>query len=601
MPRVVFNGSTPSGVRTKPAIERERIWIAGFLTCGILTSLLCYSLICFADITLKSATQLTIGTKGEAPTGSSGSPRIASNGQIAVFNSNASNLVADDANGASDVFAANLSSGAVTRLSVNAAGEDGENNSTNPCISMVGPDGFYAAAFESTAGNLGTGLSTVYNNIHVRIPSLNITERISRGVGDTLTNDDSVNCSIAYLPLKNKIRVAFASDATNLVSTDQNGARDIFLAEINIPTSSSYNAATLATITWVTKGPSNFGANAGSDNPVLSANGDFLVFESRATNIISGLSPSANQVYLYDIVKGTFSLVSKSSAGDPGDRGSSNPTISFNGRYISYLTDATNIITGLGANITRVIRYDTKNGTSELVSSSAADLAGDKDAQDASISSTGRFVTFSDSSSNLVTNDTNGLVDTYLKDMETGDIIRVSQSRTGDETDGASDSTFSGTQTFNSLTSLISFRTFASNIGADGLSSGAGDIFISSADLALLPFTKTTRIEVPADVVPGRKKATFTFQKFDGFTTQSNFRFFRASSSATKTVIQYEIKLDKTGKKKERTTLISKRNRLTQRKLKPGTYTSQYRVVAKQGTKTVAKTPFSPKTEFTVS
>lgn len=564
-------------------------FIAPFLFCAAYAS---------ADIKVTTSTQVSIGVGGQVPAGSSGSPVIAPNGQFALFNSGANNLVSNDTNLADDVFLTSLKTGVVTRISVNQSGVQGDGDSRKPAISVIGANGFFAAAFESDSTNLGHSTdSNGFTDIYLRIPSLNITERVSRGINDLSPDANSSSPDVAYLSTANKIRVVFASDATNLAASDQNNDRDIFLAELTVPKSNSYDESNFITVSRITNGPAGTGANGDSDTPKLSGSGEFIVFSSSASNLISGVSGNKKQIYLYKISTGAFTLISKASDGTAGDGNSTAPSVSYNGRYISYVTNSSNIISGLPSSKKQVIRFDTKTGISALVSSNESQVAGDNDAKDATISSNGRVVTISDTSTNLVSaTDTNGSSDVFLKDIDTGGIARISTSITGGVADDASDSTFTAATSFNSLSSLVFFRSFATNLTNNNLASGAGDTFLNSADLSPIALTKRTGLEVPADVVPGRKKATITAQKFSGFSTRG---FPKRKSSVS---LRYEIHISSVkAKVKTRITVITKRNKVTVKKLKPGTYVTQYKVVAQKGSTTVTKTPFSPKVQFSVS
>src|SRR5256884_1283871 len=110
--------------------------------------------------TLVSVNQTGVG----GGNGNSVSPAISTNGRYVVFESEASNLVAKDTNGVSDVFVRDLQTGTTTLISVNSAGAGGNGPSTSPLIS---PEGRYLA-FVSAAGDLVANDTNNATDIFVR-------------------------------------------------------------------------------------------------------------------------------------------------------------------------------------------------------------------------------------------------------------------------------------------------------------------------------------------------------------------------------------------------------------------------------------------------
>lgn len=545
-----------------------------------------------AEIKIGGNTQVSLNAAGQAPAGSSGSPVLSANGKIIAFRSDANDLVANDTNSSNDVFIKDLTSGAFSRQSINEAGVQGDSLSTNPSLTSLTPDGFFALAFESEATNLGKLPDTnAVRDIYIRIPSLNITELVSRGVGGVLGSGASTQSSIAYLPESNKLRIVYSSEASNLVPGDTNAANDIFLSELTVPQNTAYDPMTLVVTTKISTAMGGGPANGGSDTPQISGDGAFITYSSIATNLTPGVT-SRRQVYRYTIKTGVTELISRTPAGEASNGINSDPVISFSGRYLAYRTSGTNTAIGLDGNF-HILRHDTRTGLTVLMDSSSAGIVGNNDALDPGISANGRFVTFSSFATNFfAASDANNSSDIFIKDADTGNLGRQSNDAAGGETNANSDSTFSATVGFNSLTNLTSYRSFATDITA-GTASGAGDIYLNAATLDTVNFIKGTRLEVPADSKPGKEKVALEFQKFKGFGTTLR--------AAAKTTLEYEIQIDKVkGKAKDRKTIISKRNKATVKKLKPGNYTAKYRVKAKKSGKVVTQSPFSPKIQFKV-
>jgi hypothetical protein len=150
-------------------------------------------------------------------------PSISPEGRYVAFGSDADNLVAGDTNGVQDVFVHDLQTGATARVSVDSAGVQGNQDSLLPSISSGGR----FVAFESSASNLVPGDSNGFSDVFVRDRWINTTARASVGSsgsqGNLGSSDGSISADGRF--------VAFQSDASNLVSGDNNGCTDIFVRD----------------------------------------------------------------------------------------------------------------------------------------------------------------------------------------------------------------------------------------------------------------------------------------------------------------------------------------------------------------------------------
>src|SRR5439155_26319375 len=108
-------------------------------------------------------------------------------------------------------------------------------------------------------------------------------------------------------------------------------------------------------------------ANAGSTNGVLSADGRYVVFQTSATNLVTGAS--GTQVYRHDRMSGATLLVSIAWAGTPGNNVSRDPSVSANGRYVAFASFATDLVDGDTNGMSDVFVRDMQAGTTALVSS----------------------------------------------------------------------------------------------------------------------------------------------------------------------------------------------------------------------------------------
>jgi Tol biopolymer transport system component len=345
-------------------------------------------------------------------------PRISSGGDYIVFSSNASNLYASDTNESSDIFRRRVSTGVtqIASLRYNGMISDGANG--NPDISS---DGQYIA-FNSTATNLVTGDSNGASDVFRRdmeTGSLRIVSIPSgvEGVGNAGSDRPAIS--------SDGNRIAFESEATNLVEPDSNSVQDIFLSDILEDT-----------ISRVSVSSDDRQANGASYNPDISDDGDFVVFESNATNLVDGDTNGVTDVFVRS--GSSTSRVSVDSGYNEANGASANPRISSDGRYIAFYSEASDLVSGDTNGFADIFVRDTQEGITTRVSVSSEGDQADDDSGYPDISSDGRYIVFQSDATNLVHNDTNGTRDIFMHDMTTGMTTRVSMGTGGVQSGGTS-------------------------------------------------------------------------------------------------------------------------------------------------------------------
>jgi Tol biopolymer transport system component len=226
----------------------------------------------------KSTVRASVDTTGAEPDGPSAWPALSSTGRYVAFESTATDLVAGDQNGLSDVFVRDLDANTTTRVSVSATGGDPDGESHRPSISA---DGRYVA-FSSNASNLVTGDANGADDIFVRDLLTGTTRRASISSAGAEANGGSLSASISG----SGGYVAFYSGATNLVTGDTNGVADVFVRDL-----------THDTTTRVSLDPNEQQGNGDSSGPSLSYSGSIVGFFSKATNLAPG-DPSSKEFVL---------------------------------------------------------------------------------------------------------------------------------------------------------------------------------------------------------------------------------------------------------------------------------------------------------------
>ena len=416
-----------------------------------------------------TTSRVSVSSVGEGGNGRSRSPSLSADGRFVAFASKASNLVAGDTNhsGDDDIFVHDRQTGTTTRVSVSSAGQQGNGGSGAPSLSA---DGRFVA-FDSYASNLVAGDTNHSDDIFVHDRQTGTTDRVSvSSAGQQGNYGDSWGPSLSA----DGRFVAFGSYASNLVAGDTNGAGDIFVHDRQT-----------GTTTRVSVSSAGEGGNDQSEDPSLSADGRFVAFNSGASNLVAGDTNDAWDIFVHDRQTGTTSRVSVSSAGEEGNNGSGDPSLSADGRFVAFTSYASNLVAGDTNGTHDIYVHDRQTGTTIHVSVSSTGQQGNGGSWVPSLSADGRFVAFYSSASNLVAGDTNGTHDIFVHDRQTGTTTRVSVSSAGQEGNGGSyDPSLSADGRF------VAFQSGASNLIA-GDTNDLSDIFVHDRQT-----DTTTRVSV---------------------------------------------------------------------------------------------------------
>ena len=263
--------------------------------------------------------------------------------------------------------------------------------------------------------------------------------------------------------------VVFVSAADNLVTNDSNGAFDVFVRDRQLG----------KTLLVSVNSSGTRSGNAGSQSPTISANGQFVVFESAASDLVANDTNNASDVFLRDLVAGTTTLVSVSSNGvSPGNLESSAPTITPDGRYVLFASRASDLAAGDANNAVDLFVRDTIAGTTTLVtrnSANTASFAGQSAIWDGNrqISDDGRWMSFHSSVANLVASDTNAKLDVFLRDLQTSSTAGVSTNTSGTGL-GNGDSQAAS---MDAAGRFLAFQSAASNVATNDTNTGL-DVFL---------------------------------------------------------------------------------------------------------------------------
>lgn len=424
------------------------------------------------------------GAKGAGATAGSFAPSISADGKLVAFDSSATNLHPSDPDDFADVFVRDIDKNTLTLVS-RASGASGAVGDESSFAAVVSADGRYVV-FVTYAGNLNPADGDApepRSDVYVRDLKTNTTTLVSRasGAAGAKGDADSYGATISG----DGRYVAFVSIADNLQAQDTDDTEDIYLRDLKTNTTSLVTRPVLDL-------ENNQG---GSSGPAISADGRYVAFTTSRTDFVAPRTPSesGNDVLVRDMQTGKVELVSRATgpAGGPADDDSGHPSISADGRFVSFHSLAANLATGDDKRFTDVFVRDRGANTTTLVTAipgvpQSENAAGESFAD--SISGDGRYVTFNTSAPGLYPNGGHlnqfgdPVVDVFVRDLKDAKTTLVSRASGAA---GAYGNDYSSTSVVSGRGRFVAFASIATNLHSDAVGAGsmneaeepAGDIF----------------------------------------------------------------------------------------------------------------------------
>ncbi|MEQ1528249.1 MAG: hypothetical protein ABL925_02965 [Methylococcales bacterium] len=335
-----------------------------------------------------------------------GGVSFSSNDEFIVFSSSDSSLSDGQAASVCNIYRQHLKTGEIVLVSANANKVIGNDDSGATAISA---DGRYVA-FESYASNLVPGDTSrnnlrstdTYRTLDVFLKDLNtgLLKRVSK---------KSWRPSIS----PNGRHVFFISGDLNSFQEERGYAKFFFRKDM---------LTGIKERVFTSRKPVK-----NADYPNLSADGRYLVFESFTDNLVANDHNNSVDIFVKDLLTGKTKRISTTSQGEESNGSSFWPTISGDGHYAVFSSKATNLVVGDDNDLEDIFRKDLVTGEIRMVSADAAGVISNGSNFFPSISANGRYVTFESLAENFVTASTNNAVfDVFLKDMQTGTLSRIS-------------------------------------------------------------------------------------------------------------------------------------------------------------------------------
>jgi hypothetical protein len=418
---------------------------------------------------------ISMGTDGSRPNGPSVNGGTDWEADHVIFASRASNLVPGDTNGAYDLFIRKTCLHSVcTPETIRGvlASDGGEPNgdvgwtSTSPEDSLAVSFSGRFVAFVSSASNLVAGDTNGVDDVFIVDLCINPRTACTPGVlRVSLRNDGTQSNFPASQPAVAGAGryVVFVSDDSSLVAGDTNGVADVFLRD----TCRGATEACTPSTTRVSVATNGSQGNGASGEPVFT--GRYVAFSSLASNLVTGDSNGLRDVFLRDTCIAepactpSTRLVSVGHLGDPADGASSDPQVGFplrgsngydfHGRFVAFVSAATNLVAGDSNGALDVFERDLCTGrpgctpsTARIsVTSAGGQISGDSWSPNF-LRWDGETMPFVTAADGVVPGDTNGLEDVYVRhhcpfgapDYCVPTTRRISNGAGGAQTDGDS-------------------------------------------------------------------------------------------------------------------------------------------------------------------
>lgn len=299
--------------------------------------------------------------------------------------------------------------------------------STPPAIlgasaANVSDDGRYVV-FQSSSSELTPGDRNGATDIFYKDRLTGLLQLVSASASGVIGNQASYDASIS----DDGRFVCFTSRATNLVTGDTNNLEDAFVKDMH----SGYitRVSTSSTGEQITGN-----VYAGGRNAKISGNGAYVVFMSSSAVLNANDTNGETDIYVKNLITGELVFVSSDSSGNSVDGGGVSPSISDDGRRITFESVSPDLVVGDTNQVSDVFVRDLNNNTIIRASldSSQGEIA--TTSYSSTISGNGRYVVFLAEDTNLVTGDTNLTVDGFRKDLDTGAVVRFTLDAQGDAT-----------------------------------------------------------------------------------------------------------------------------------------------------------------------
>lgn len=405
-----------------------------------------------AQWTLDAPVLASSSASGTPSNGFSMQGSFSPDGTHLLFWSRSTNIAPGATLGFSELYLKDLTTGAVSVVSADPNGVEGNSDSTNPNnssqILMFSPDGT-KVVFESAATNLVSAGANGHQQIFIKDLTTGAVTLVSVDANGIQGNANSMDFTFS----PDGTKVAFDSASTNLIPGGTTG-NHVFVKDLNT------GAVTLASTD-----SNGVAGNGASSFPVFSPDGSQVAFVSASTNLAAGATNTHSQVYVKNLQSGVVTVASADANGNEANNDSLYPTFSPDGSKLAFNSISTNLVAGVPSN-SEVYVKDLALGAITLVSADANGApANGNSSQLAAFSPDSTKIAFQSASTNLVSG-ANGANQVFVKDLLTGTVTLVSSNAAG-----AIGNSNSSMPTFSPNHLAVAFQSGSTNFGATNIAS----------------------------------------------------------------------------------------------------------------------------------
>lgn len=277
-------------------------------------------------------------------------------------------------------------------------------------------------------------------------------------------------------------KVVFQSGASDLVPGDTNGQYDLFLKDLTTGAITLVNTAADGTV-----------AQGSFARYALSADGTTVAFASDADSLVPGDTNGTFDVFVKDMVTGQVTLVSQTAGGVPANGFSASPALSADGTIVAFESRADDLVPGDTNGLPDIFVKDLATGAVTLASLTAGGAQTDGMSVSPLLSADGTKLVFTSAATNLVPGDVNGEMDTFLKDLTTGQVTLVSQAA-----DGTQPNRLSGGTSLSADGTRVVFATAADNL-VPNEANDTDDVFVKDLTTGALTLVSQTAAGVQSN------------------------------------------------------------------------------------------------------
>jgi Tol biopolymer transport system component len=341
-------------------------------------------------------TLVSVSSSGEAANDASGNPALSGDGRFVAFASFATNL---DPSAPGGLFVRDLKTGTTQLVAPASRG-------VQPIQPSFSANGRFVAYAEPDS--FGDG------NIYLYDSKSGKTSVVTIGRNGKPAGGRSQNPSVSA----NGRYVAFSSDSKQLTRPQPVAPRNEFVRDMKTGKTQQVNVTS-----------NGKPGNGYCHHPSISGDGRYVAYETQATNIVKGAR--GYNVYVRDLKRQRTIFASVSSSGKRANKGSHRAAISGDGRYVAFVSKATNLVKHDKNHWADIFVRDLRKGKTKLVSVSSSGRQADHPSNAPAISNHGGFITFESSAKNLVPGGSDGKLHVFFRDEHSGKTVQVDVSSSG--------------------------------------------------------------------------------------------------------------------------------------------------------------------------